>query len=55
MYIYMQMGVYMTLFAYVHVYAYFYMCGNVNVYTYDIWMMLVCGCISACTYKYICV
>ena len=51
-YAYMQMGVYITLFAYMHVCAYIYMHGNV--YTCNIWMMLVCGCINACTYKYMC-
>ena len=25
------------------------------VYVCNMWMMPVCGCISACTYKYICV
>ena len=32
------------------VYIYVYMCGSVNM-----WMMLVCESINACTYKYICV
>ena len=34
---------------------YAYMCENVYVYACNIWMMLVCGCINACTYKYTCV
>ena len=51
--VYMQIGVYITLFAYVHVCGY--MCGNGYVNTCNIWMMHVCGCINACRYKYICV
>ena len=47
----MQKGAYITLFDYVHVCAYAcaYACGNVYVYAYNIWMMLVC------TYKRTCV
>ena len=48
---YMQIGACITLFAYACVY----MCENVYVYACNIWIMLVCGCINACTYKYICV
>ena len=48
-YVYIQMGIYITLFAYVHV------CTCVYAYVCNILMMLVCVCINACTCKYICV
>ena len=48
--VYMQMSAYITLFAYVHVCVY--MCEDVYVYACNIWMMLVSGCINACTYVF---
>ena len=48
MHVFMQMGVYITLFAYVYIY----MCGSVYDNACNIWMMLACRCIDACTYKY---
>ena len=58
--VYIQVGVYITPFAYVHVctYMYIYVCIYIYIYVWeclyanacDMWMMLACGCINACTY-----